>query len=126
MSQEQVAHPANKRVVAIFVVGLWLFFAPGFLKYGGEMVMTLATVFSGLVLCVLGGIALRKATAWKLWTSGVLGAWLILMPWLVGFASVKQALINSLACGVIVLAAVAVELYVVRGRGPGGAHPAPL
>jgi len=40
---------------------------------------------------------------WQLWLSGIIGIWLIVSPWVYGFANNTGALWNSIIFGVIVL-----------------------
>ncbi len=127
MSTENVATPANRRAIVALTIGIWLFFAPGFLHYNGELAKTLTTVATGAALIVIAGMAVRTFASWKTWTIAVLGAWVIAMPWLAGFADTKTAVLNSLVCGTLTLGAALVDLYLAQGKGHGkGKGPGPI
>jgi hypothetical protein len=53
---------------------------------------------------------------WASWINMILGVWLIISPWVVGFASRPTALWNTLILGVVILIA---GLYASRTRSAG-------
>ncbi len=40
---------------------------------------------------------------WQLWLSGIIGLWVLISPWVYGFASNTGALWNSIIFGLIIL-----------------------
>jgi hypothetical protein len=53
---------------------------------------------------------------WQDWLNGVLGAWLVIAPWVLGFGSLATAAWNHVSVGLLVLAFAAWELWDVRQR----------
>jgi multisubunit Na+/H+ antiporter MnhE subunit len=60
-------------------------------------------VIFGLIIAILAIAALSTRQAWEEWVNLVLGIWLILSPWLLGFHSVSSsATWNDVIFGLLV------------------------
>ena len=97
------------------VIGVWLFVAPWLLY--GTMTAEAADWNSwvlGAALVVLALAAIFRFQEWEEWVNGVLGLWLIISPWALGFTDLVPAMWNAVICGVIVVAMAAAELWEVR------------
>ena len=101
--------------VVIALLAAWLIAAPAALGYGGP-VRTNDRV-AGPLIAALGFVAAWETTRGARWVNVVLGAWLIVAPWIV--AGPARAMANSMAVGVaiVVLALVGSD---VHGRFGGG------
>ena len=74
---------------------------------------------------VLGGVAFAAFTrmrAWEEWIGLVVGLWVLIAPWLLGFAGVSSALWTHLLIGLLVAILAALELWRMHGTPP--ARPA--
>lgn len=87
------------------VAGLWLVIAPYVLDYAGIDQARTNDLIVGLIVAVLASI--RVGTPLRLeglsWVNFVLGGWLILAPFVLGYAS-GRPLWNDVILGIIVLA----------------------
>jgi len=96
------------------VCAVLLFISPWILAFSGESGATRAAWITGVVVAVFAIAALVQFAEWEEWVSGLLGLWMILAPWIVGFASVGLAVAAFVVLGIVVLAASASELWQVH------------
>ena len=101
-----------------FALGVWLFVSPWVLDYG-EMAVTQSAVVVGFLLIVLEFVELSAFRAWEEWVNVLLGAWLIVSPWLLGGAGLPAA--TLIIVGVLVVALALYEIWDERRHSP---HPA--
>ena len=100
------------------VLGLWLFVSPWVLEYG-EMAASQNAVFVGLLLIATEFVALSAFSIWEEWINVILGAWLVVSPWVLGVALVPT--VNFVIVGLLVLALALYEIWDERRH---TAHPA--
>lgn len=86
------------------VLGLWLVVSPWALGYAMETTPTWNAWVLGVVIAVTGIAALVAFHRWEEWLNVVFGAWLIVSPWLLGFAGLTDALWNQIVVGLVVAA----------------------
>ena len=89
-------------------VGIWLMAAPAVLGYGGTVAADHDRIV-GPVLASLACIAIWEVTRSLRWLNLLIGGWMLLAPWVLGFPS--DATVNSSVAGVMVVC-----LSLVRGR----------
>jgi SPW repeat len=99
-------------------LGLWLLASPYVLDYGG-MAAAQNAVVVGFLLIAAEFVILSFFRVWEEWINVVLGAWLVVSPWVLGTALV--ATVNFLIVGVLVLALALYEIWDERWH---TAHPA--
>jgi len=105
---------------ANIVLGVWLFVSPWVLQFAGSAATTAgaageATAPSiavtnaswnawilGVVIFLVAVSALR-ATTWQGWVNLVLGAWVFIAPWVLGFAGLQTAAWDHWVVGVLVV-----------------------
>jgi SPW repeat len=68
----------------------------------------------GVAVAAFALWAALQSAAWPDWASGVLGAWLVLSPWILDFAAVTAALWNHVLVGVLIVALAVWDLWQVR------------
>jgi ABC-type molybdate transport system permease subunit len=87
------------------VAGCWLFLSPFFLPYRSVSSAVANTVSVGLVIAVLAAYHLAKPVraSWASWVNAVLGVWLLISPWVLGFSHVTSATYNSVVIGIFVI-----------------------
>jgi hypothetical protein len=88
------------------LVGVWLILSPWALGFQSDTNALANAVIIGLLLIATAVGAIFVPRAWEEWTEGVLGVWLVISPWALGFAGIQNAMISAVASGfaVIVLA----------------------
>lgn len=96
MSVKHWQDPAN------IVLGLWLVISPWILAYAMEMNAVWNAVIVGALVAALGAYELFEVKAWEEWTTVALGVWLVVSPWVLGFAMMPAAMWNAVAVGVAV------------------------
>lgn len=97
------------------VIGGWLFVAPWWL-YGPTAATPVnwSSWLVGAALVVLAVAAILRFQEWEEWVSGVIGLWLVVSPWILGFADLAPAVWNAVICGLIVIAMAGAELWEIR------------
>ncbi len=89
------------------LVGVWIFLAPfimpvlGAGNAGGTIAVDHYTV--GVALVVVALAAMIAYRVWEEWNGLVLGLWLGVSPWLLGFSANTPYIINALIAGAIVV-----------------------
>ena len=86
------------------VIGVWLVLSPWALGYAPEAMAMSNAVIVGLALVAAALGAIFVPRAWEEWTELALGAWLIVSPWLLGFAMLKIALLCAVVTGAVIAA----------------------
>jgi hypothetical protein len=87
---------------ANLVLGVWLILSPWLLGFSGTPAATWNAVVVGVVVALMALLHLRGGPMWEEWLNVLLGVWLILSPWLLGFSGVGNAMWNALIVGVLV------------------------
>jgi hypothetical protein len=110
----------------MLALGAWLFVSPWILGFtvgipveGAEMAagFTAAAWNAWIVGVVIAGLALwaaLKFAEWHDWANGVLGVWLVVSPWILGFPALTAAVWNHVVVGLLVVALAAWELWDMR------------
>ena len=97
------------------VLGLWIIVSPWALKHtmpgdGGSLAMwNLWTV--GVAVLVIATVALVAFEAWEEWTNVVLGAWLLISPWLLGFSTSTALAWSTAIIGALVVVLAGWAIY---------------
>jgi hypothetical protein len=110
----------------VLALGVWLFLSPWILGFaaaapgagaevaGGFTAAAWNAWILGVVVAAFALWAALQSAAWPNWASGVLGAWLVLSPWILDFAAVTAALWNHVLVGVLIVARVVWDLWEVH------------
>ena len=93
-----------------WLLAIWLCISPGVLSFGGEAVATSAAVFTGFLLICTEIVTLSTFRSWEEWVNVLLGAWLVVAPWILGVASAAAAT-NFVIVGALVLGLALYELW---------------
>jgi hypothetical protein len=110
MSKMSITHwqdPLN------LILGIWMIVSPWALQYQTDMQqLTLNVVLSnaavanavilGILIAAAALIALFRVMAWEEWVNVVLGVWLVISPWVLGFSSLATAMWNAVIIGIVV------------------------
>ncbi|MBO9680843.1 SPW repeat protein [Paenacidovorax monticola] len=85
------------------LLGAWLALSPWVLGYQDQMTPTANGVVIGLALIAAALGAIFMPRAWEEWSEGVLGLWMIVSPWVLGFSMHMDAMRNAVVSGIVVL-----------------------
>jgi hypothetical protein len=103
--------------VANLVLGAFLFFSPWIFGFATGVPWTNAMI-CGLIIAVLSIAALAMFAIWEEWLNLIVGLWVIVSPWVLGFAGTVAALNVHLAVGILVAALAAFELWYMYQHPP--------
>jgi hypothetical protein len=87
-----------------FVLGLWLIASPWALNFVADPAPTWNAWAVGIVITVAAFAALIAFNKWEEWVEAALGFWLVVSPYLLGFAMQMYPTWNQAVVGIIVAA----------------------
>lgn len=95
------------------VAGAWLMLAPFVLSFEGENAGQWNHIIVGAAVALM---ALVRASdpdhrVGVSWANAVLGVWMIVAPYVLGYSDVNQATTNSIVMGVVILGLAAFSAY---------------
>jgi hypothetical protein len=110
------------------IFGLFLFVSPWVFAYVSEKVR-IEVWASGAAIAAISIAAIIAFSDWEEWVNLLLGAWLMISPWVLGFVH-TSAMHVSIAIGAMVVFVAALELWLVHydsdyGSGPPDSDEAP-
>ncbi|MGH8828887.1 MAG: SPW repeat protein [Jiangellaceae bacterium] len=89
-----------------FLAGLYLAMSPWVVGFTGHSAMTVTNLFSGIALALLalGFASVYGRTHGIAWVAPIIGAWVIVSPWLVaGPTPDTSAIVSNIIVGVVVI-----------------------
>jgi len=88
-------------------LGVWLILSPWLVGFQDLETPAMNAVAVGILLGAAALGATFVPRAWEEWTEGALGLWMVVSPWVLGFASMRDPMMNAVVTGiaVVVLAA---------------------
>jgi len=86
------------------VLGAWLVLSPWAMGYAGEAAAMANAIVIGVALIAAALGAIFVPRAWEEWTEGVLGLWLIVSPWVLGFTAMNGARLTAVVTGIAIAA----------------------
>jgi hypothetical protein len=93
---------AQWKDVVNLVLGVWLVISPWVFGFAAEQAPTWNVWIIGAVIAIAALAALVAFNRWEEWVNAVLGAWLILSPFILGFGGLMNATWNQIVVGAIV------------------------
>jgi SPW repeat len=100
------------------ILGFWLLASPNVLQYG-ETAAAQNAFLVGVLLIGIECVELTVFRTWEEWINVILGAWLVVSPWVVGATLIATT--NLVIVGLLVLALALYEIWDERRHTP---HPA--
>lgn len=94
------------------LLGLWMATSPWIMGYQHQTAPAISAVVVGLALLAAALGASFVPRAWEEVSQIVLGAWMIVSPWVLGFSGQTQTMQAALVSGLV---AVALSLWVLAG-----------
>lgn len=85
------------------VIGAGLVLSPWAMGYAAESTPTLNAVIVGVALVAAALGAMLMPRAWEEWTEALLGVWLMVSPWILGFAANEPVRNVAVAAGLVTL-----------------------
>ncbi len=96
------------------VCAVLLFISPWILAFSGDVTATRAAWITGVVVAIFAVAALVQFAEWEEWVSLLLGVWMIVAPWVVGFSGVGVAVAAFVVLGIVVALASMSEIWQIR------------
>jgi hypothetical protein len=96
------------------VCAVLLFISPWVLAFSGDVTATRAAWITGVVVAIFAVAALVQFAEWEEWISALLGLWMIVAPWIVGFSALGVAVAAFVVLGIVVALASAAEIWQIR------------
>jgi hypothetical protein len=102
--------------VANLILGVILLVSPWFFAFAAGA-QTQNAMICGAVIAILSIAALAAYAVWEEWLNLIIGLWVIVSPWALGFASTPAKTVH-LTIGILVAVLAAIELYLMYQHPP--------
>src|SRR5438876_1635213 len=99
--------------VANLVLGAVLFFSPWVFGFNAGTVSTNAHI-AGIVIAALAIAALAAFAVWEEWLNLIVGLWVLVSPWVLGFQGTTNAMTIHVVVGIAVAVLAAIELWMMQ------------
>lgn len=86
------------------IAGIWLAASPWVLAYQVETRPAFNAVIAGVLIALIAFYALYEVFAWQEWANLLLGVWLSVSPWVLGFSAMQTVMLNTVIVGALVAA----------------------
>src|SRR6266540_2230294 len=96
------------------LLGAWLFVSPWVFGFAPEGAASWNAWLSGVIVAALAIAALAAFAEWEEWLNLIVGIWVAVSPWLIGFSANATAMRLHFVIGVIVAVVAAIRLWMVR------------
>ena len=96
------------------ILAVWLFISPWVLNFAEQQRPSWDAWIVGVVVAVLSIAALTQVQVWEEWINLLLGAWLFISPWVLGFTSNATISWNAWIVGILIFLVAASEISGVR------------
>ena len=85
------------------LAGIWILISPWVLAFWGVGTATGNNIILGIAILVLGAIAYNgPEEMWASWVNFILGIWMIVSPYVLGFSMFGRILSNNIVSGIVV------------------------
>ena len=115
MAAAQFSLPKQWEDWCSWLLGLWLCISPWALRFDLEPTATRITVITGILIILAEMMTLSVYQAWEEWINVILGAWLIICPWVLGISS-SAVRANLVVVGLLVLTLAIYEIWEARNQ----------
>ena len=99
------------------ICGILLFVSPWAFRFTGDPMAARTAWIGGVIIFAMGLIALMQFAEWEEWIALIVGALVIISPWVLGFAAIQAAMWTCVVLGAIVVLSSISEIWAVH-------HPA--
>ena len=108
MATTSISLPKHWEDWTSVILGFWLIASPNVIPYGGPAA-TQNAFLVGVLLLVIAFVEVTIFRAWEEWINVVLGAWLVVSPWVLGATAIATT--NLVIVGLLVLALALYEIW---------------
>ena len=107
----------NERVCDVLnlILGALLFFSPWIFSFAFGAQSQNAMI-CGIIIAVLSIAALAAFAEWEEWLNLVVGLWVLVSPWVLGFADTTAMWVH-IVIGIVVAVIAAIELWMMHHGG---------
>jgi formate hydrogenlyase subunit 4 len=91
-------------------LGIWAFLTPWVIGHHGGAAVVANYVIVGILITLFASAAIVAFRPWQEAINIVLGAWLLVSPWLVGFKAIPSLMWSAVVIGVLVMLCSAIGL----------------
>jgi len=104
--------------VVNLVVAVCLFVSPWVLGFANSGMAAWNAWVSAVVMAVLALAALSAFAEWEEWLNALVGAWVVISPWVLSFTGITDAFRIHLVAGAVVLILALVDVWLNRRHPP--------
>ena len=102
--------------VANLILGALLFVSPWLFAFDAGLPSQNA-IISGIAIAMLSIAALANFAVWEEWLNLIVGLWVVVSPWLMGFQGTTAMTVHVII-GIIVAVLAAIELWIMYQNPP--------
>ncbi len=124
-----MAHVSHRNPTAVaattsgldVLLGIWLLISPWVLMFQSGVAVGNDVVL-GIIVAIVAGIRFsnpEQSTSGLSWLNFLLGFWVLISPWVLGFATLPAPLWNNIACGVAIMILAASSALSTNGNAGG-------
>jgi hypothetical protein len=99
------------------ILGFALLISPWVMGFATGTPM-LNAVIGGVIILAVAIMALVSFARWEEWVNLILGLWVLISPWILGFSGIVAAMQTHVVIGIAVAVLAAVELWLVMRHRP--------
>jgi hypothetical protein len=96
------------------ILGALLFISPWLLGFADQTMAAWNAWIAGAVVVALSIAALVRFAEWEEWVNIVVGLWILISPWVLGFAGINTARWTCVILGIVIAAMAAWEAWTTR------------
>ena len=101
------------------ILGVWLFISPWVVGYAG---MASAAAWNawilGVAIVVFAAFAVSMPQIWEETVNIILGVWMVISPWVLGFTGTRNVEANAVIVGILVVVFAAWAMTLARQQPP--------
>lgn len=98
------------------IIAAWLFISPWALQVSPEAAMAWNAWAFAVVVGVFSIVALVRAQPWEEWINLIVGAWLFISPWALGFLMMTNVTANFMIVGALIFLLAVWDLYEITNE----------
>jgi hypothetical protein len=99
--------------IANLILGAFLFCSPWIFGFEAGHLSQNATI-SGIIIAILAIAALAAFAVWEEWLNLIVGLWVLISPWVLGFQGNRTAMTVHVIVGILVAVLAAAEIWMTQ------------
>ncbi len=96
------------------ICGVLLFISPWALRFSGDVMAARTAWVGGVIIFLMGVAALAQFAEWEEWVALVVGALVVISPWVLRFATIHAAMWTCVVLGILVALSSISEIWTVH------------